>query len=137
MITIEKRFTFDAAHRLEGLPPDHKCSRMHGHTYAVEIRLHGLPNAQGMLVDYQAISDAWKPIAEQLDHRYLNEIAGLSTPTTEVLVIWIFDRLGGTPIAHLISSVRVEESSSTYAQLNARAHKLYRRASEIVALVGA
>lgn len=35
---IEKRFGFDAAHRLPSLPPGHKCSRGHGHTYTV-VRL--------------------------------------------------------------------------------------------------
>ena len=136
MITIAKRFTFDAAHRLSMLPADHKCHRLHGHTYAVELRLFGVPDARGFIADYQDIAEAWAPIHDQLDHRYLNEIVGLEKPSTEALVIWIFDRILRSAVGHLVSSIRVAESESTWAELSAQDYEAFRRSPDIVALVG-
>jgi 6-pyruvoyltetrahydropterin/6-carboxytetrahydropterin synthase len=119
MITIAKQFTFDAAHRLLGLPETHKCHRLHGHTYGVEIQLHGVPDDRGFIVDYAELAEAWAPIFEELDHRYLNDIVGLSVPSTEVLVQWIFERLGASSIGKFISAVKVSESSTTWALLRA------------------
>lgn len=114
MITIAKRFHFDAAHRLDRLPPEHKCSRMHGHTYRVEIRLRGEPDALGFIVDYAEIAAAWAPLEEALDHRTLNDVPGLEIPTTEVLVRWIAERLAQA--LPQLCSVRVHESSTTWAE---------------------
>jgi 6-pyruvoyltetrahydropterin/6-carboxytetrahydropterin synthase len=136
MITIAKHFTFEAAHQLHGLPEGHKCSRMHGHSYEVEIQLNGLPDERGFVVDYQEIADAWAPLHEALDHRCLNEVPGLSTPTTEVLVIWIFDRLILSPIGALVARVRVSESTTTWAELSARSHAAYRGSPVIRRLMG-
>lgn len=133
LTTISKTFDFDAAHRLDRLPEEHKCHRLHGHTYRVEIRLRGEPGGRlGMLIDYAEIAAAWAPIDAALDHRYLNDIPGLEVPTTEVLAAWIFDQLksNGTQIDHpekhgvewkslggLSLAVRVYESSTTYAEV--------------------
>ena len=35
---IFKEFTFEAAHRLPNLPAEHKCSRLHGHSFRVIAR---------------------------------------------------------------------------------------------------
>ena len=137
MIKIAKHFHFDSAHRLDSLPEHHKCHRLHGHTYEVEIRLHGVPDERGFVVDYQDITDAWAPIHNALDHRYLNEVPGLAVPSTEVLVIWIFDRLTESPISALISSVRVSESSTTFAELSARDYKAYRSSPAVRKLLDA
>jgi 6-pyruvoyltetrahydropterin/6-carboxytetrahydropterin synthase len=123
MITIAKRFTFDAAHRLKELPETHKCHRLHGHTYEVEIRLHGVPDDRGFIVDYQEIADAWAPLHEALDHRYLNEVPGLFIPSTERLVRWIFDRLAVSEIGKYLSAIKVSESSTTWAELTAHDYK--------------
>jgi 6-pyruvoyltetrahydropterin/6-carboxytetrahydropterin synthase len=50
---ISKKFTFDAAHQLEGLPYEHKCGRLHGHTYTVEVVIgaHKLTE-EGWVVDF-------------------------------------------------------------------------------------
>lgn len=117
MITIAKRFTFDAAHRLERLPADHKCHRLHGHTYEVELRLCGNVDADtGFIVDYAEIEAAWEPVFDAIDHRYLNEVPGLEVPSTEVLVAWIAARLAET-LPELVS-VRVSESSTTWAEVD-------------------
>lgn len=127
--TIAKRFTFDAAHRLDRLPADHKCHRLHGHTYGVEIQLRGTPDANGFLVDYDDIGKAWARLHALLDHRYLNEIPGLEIPSTEALAAWIWERLDRAnefmvgahkPGEHsLLYRVHVSESSSTWAEVGA------------------
>lgn len=91
---ITKRFTFDAAHRLPAVPEDHKCSRLHGHTYQVWIHVSGPVSPRlGWIADFGDIKTEWKPLEEQLDHRFLNEIPGLENPTAEVLAAWICQRL--------------------------------------------
>lgn len=119
MVTIAKRFTFDAAHFLPCMPEGHKCRGMHGHTYEAEIRLAGYPDDRGILVDFDDIAKAWAPIHALIDHKVLNEVPGLSTPSTEVLVCWLFERIAETEIGKYLSSLRVSESSSTWAEIKA------------------
>lgn len=45
------------------------------------------------MMDYAEISQAFKPLWEQLDHHYLNEIEGLENPTSERVALWIWARL--------------------------------------------
>jgi len=121
MITIAKSFTFDAAHRLERLPETHKCHRMHGHTYTVELQLSGEPNSNGFVVDYADMAEAWQPIHDLVDHRVLNEVRGLEIPSTEVIVEWIFHKLVDHPvIGPLLAAVVVKESSTTWAKITDR-----------------
>src|SRR5437879_5943345 len=91
---IFKEFTFEAAHRLPHVDPKHKCGRLHGHSYRIEVHVTGKPGAEsGWVVDFAAIKEVFQPIHETLDHRYLNEIEGLANPTTENLSRWIWQRL--------------------------------------------
>lgn len=91
---IFKEFTFEAAHRLPNVPEGHKCARLHGHSYRVEIRVGGeVGEKSGWVVDFADLSTAFKPLHSQLDHYYLNEVPGLENPTSEVLARWIWDRL--------------------------------------------
>jgi len=117
-VTISKRFDFDAAHWLPHVCEGHKCGRMHGHTYVVELRLRGVPDKRmGWFVDYAEIAAAWAPLNDQLDHRLLNEIEGLDNPTTEVLVTWIASKLKQTSIGQWLCAVRVYESSTTWCEM--------------------
>jgi 6-pyruvoyltetrahydropterin/6-carboxytetrahydropterin synthase len=94
---IFKEFSFEAAHRLPFVPEDHKCSRLHGHSFRVEVHVRGeVDEESGWIMDFADIKDAFKPIHQQLDHYYLNEIAGLENPTSENLGRWIWDRLEPT-----------------------------------------
>jgi len=116
-VRISKTFDFDAAHHLPHVPDDHKCKRMHGHTYRVEVVLAGYPDARGFIVDYAEIAQAWEPIHNALDHRLLNEVPGLENPTTEVLAPWILDRFKASlPWVRL---VRVYESATTWCEAEA------------------
>lgn len=91
---IFKEFTFEAAHRLPAVPEGHKCGRLHGHSFRVEVFVSGPVGEQsGWVIDFAEIKQKVDPIQKQLDHYYLNEIEGLENPTSEVLARWIWKRL--------------------------------------------
>ncbi len=97
---IFKVFTIEAAHRLPNVPEGHKCGRLHGHSFRVEIHLKGRIDPQsGWIVDFADVKKVFKPYYEQLDHNYLNEIEGLENPTSENFARWIWhsvvDKLPG------------------------------------------
>ena len=91
---IYKTFTIEAAHRLPNLPAQHKCSRLHGHSFTIEVHLDGdNDNTNGWVMDFADISKTFQPVFEQLDHQYLNEVEGLENPTSENLAKWIWSKL--------------------------------------------
>ena len=94
MIEIFKEIRFEAAHRLPNVPEGHKCARLHGHSFKVELHLCGeVGEHSGWLMDFSELDRAFKPLYEQLDHHYLNDIDGLANPTSENLAKWIWDRM--------------------------------------------
>jgi 6-pyruvoyltetrahydropterin/6-carboxytetrahydropterin synthase len=93
-VRLVHEFRFEAAHKLPKVPPGHKCARVHGHSFKVELCVSGPVNPDtGWFIDYQVLFDRWEPLYKRLDHHYLNEIEGLENPTSEVLVKWIWDRV--------------------------------------------
>ena len=106
---IYKAFTIEAAHRLPNLPESHKCYRLHGHSFKIEVHVTGeVDQNTGWIMDFADISAAFKPLFERLDHHYLNEIEGLENPTSENLARWIWRQL--QPALPLLSSVVVQET---------------------------
>jgi len=106
---IYKKFSIEAAHKLINLPAEHKCSRLHGHSFQVELRISGdVDEKFGWVQDFSDIKLAFKPIYEQLDHHYLNEIDGLENPTSENIARWIWKKL--KPDLSLLSAVIVRET---------------------------
>jgi len=77
------RFGFEAAHALPNLPESHKCRRMHGHSFSVEVGATETMHLSEQLLD----------VYRALDRTCLNDIAGLSNPTSEHVARWIWQRL--------------------------------------------
>ena len=89
------------------MPAGHKCSRLHGHSYRVEIALRGpVDPSTGWLVDFAVIDDAWAVLSRQLDHHNLNDVDGLDNPTCENLCAFIWKEL--KPKVPSLSAVMVE-----------------------------
>lgn len=106
---IKKSFRFEAAHRLPNLPADHKCSRLHGHSFKVTLVLEGsLDPHYGWVQDAGEIKERFNPILKQLDHYYLNDITGLENPTAEILSKWIYEK--SKPLLPLLKKIKVSET---------------------------
>ena len=109
---IFKVFRIEAAHRLPHVPEGHKCARLHGHSFAVELRVGGTPDPQsGWIMDFGDIKAIFQPIYDQLDHHYLNDIPGLENPTSEMLAIWIWNKL--KPLLPALSEIVVHETCTS------------------------
>jgi 6-pyruvoyltetrahydropterin/6-carboxytetrahydropterin synthase len=108
-----KEFTFEAAHRLPHVAADHKCARLHGHSYRVVVHVQGpVDPTSGMVIDFADMKAAFKPIIdEHLDHYYLNDVPGLDNPTSENLARWLWERL--SPALPTLSAVEVRETCTS------------------------
>ena len=109
-VELVKEFRFEAAHRLPHVPAGHKCSRVHGHSFRISVRVEGeVDSATGWLLDFGEISARVEPLLRsELDHRLLNEVPGLENPTSEMLCAWLWARL--QPIVPRLSAVTVHET---------------------------
>ena len=109
---IFKEFTFEAAHYLPNVPDDHKCKRLHGHSYHITIYLTGpVDETSGWVADFAEIKRQFKPIWLQLNHHYLNEIEGLENPTCENIARWIWQRL--KPNLAQLSKIAIKETCTS------------------------
>lgn len=91
---LTKDFTFEAAQTLPLAPEGHKCRKMHGHSFKVEVSVEGeVDRSVGWVYDHARIGAAMKPLIAQLDHSYLNEIAGLQNPTIENMAAWFWEKI--------------------------------------------
>lgn len=95
--TVVSKVRFESAHFLPHVPPEHKCRRMHGHSYRCEIHVTGPVDPHfAWVLDYAEIRDAFEPLRKRLDHHVLNEIEGLGNPTSEAIAAWIWRELQPT-----------------------------------------
>lgn len=93
-IILAKDFEFESAQSLPQFPEGHKCRKIHGHSFKLTVSVHGpVDEATGIFIDHAVISQAMRPIIEQLDHAYLNDIPGLENPTIETMSRWLWERL--------------------------------------------
>lgn len=114
IVEVTRSISFEAAHRLPNVPEGHKCARLHGHSFRAELAVRGPIGAtSGWVLDFADVKAAFAPLFDQLDHRYLNEVPGLENPTSEVLAVWIWDRL--QPTLPGLSRVTVHETCTSAA----------------------
>ncbi len=113
---IGKQYAFSAAHQLPCVPEWHPCHRLHGHNYIVEVEIRGeIAPKDGFCsnIDFMEVDKNMKPIIDQLDHHFLNDIPGLENPTAELIAAWILDKY---PVKYLYS-VTVWETPKCWAQV--------------------
>lgn len=116
---ISQAFKFEAAHYLPNVPEKHRCRRLHGHSYRVEVQLDGPVDPRtGFVVDFFDVEQAFGDIVAALDHRCLNEVEGLSNPTAENIAVWIWDSLKVR--LKQIAAVRVYETADCWAEYTGR-----------------
>ena len=109
---IYKDITFEAAHLLPNLPNEHKCRQLHGHSFKLRITIAGsIDKKIGWVQDFSELKSKFEPIYNLLDHRYLNEIEGLENPTSENILIWIWNKL--KPSLPMLSSLEIKETCTT------------------------
>jgi 6-pyruvoyltetrahydropterin/6-carboxytetrahydropterin synthase len=109
---ISKTFHIEAAHRLPNVPPGHKCARLHGHSFAIEVHVKGPVDPElGWVMDFADMKAAFAPLFERIDHRYLNEVSGLENPTSENLARWVWNEL--KPRLPLLDHVIVHETCTS------------------------
>jgi 6-pyruvoyltetrahydropterin/6-carboxytetrahydropterin synthase len=113
-VEIFKAFTLESAHRLPNVPDGHKCARVHGHSFRVGLHVSGPVDPHlGWVMDFAEIKQAFEPLFQRLDHRYLNDVPGLDNPTSEHLARYIWQEL--KPALPLLSRVVVHETCTSGA----------------------
>jgi len=109
---IFKEFSIEAAHWLPNVPAGHKCGRLHGHSFHIELHVSGPVDPKlGWVLDFADIKQAFKGIEDQIDHRCLNEVAGLENPTSENLCRWLWQKL--KPELTTLSKIVVKETCTS------------------------
>jgi 6-pyruvoyltetrahydropterin/6-carboxytetrahydropterin synthase len=95
-VELTRKYRFAAAHHLPRAPEGHKCRRLHGHSYEIEVAVSGAVDpVRGWLIDYGEVDRIVEPVVRELDHRTLNDVPGLENATSEMLCGWLWERLDG------------------------------------------
>ena len=113
-VEIVQTFRFESAHSLPRVPDTHKCKRLHGHSYQVDVHVLGPVDPDtGWVIDFFDIEAFFSPISKALDHRVLNDVPGLDNPTAENMAVWIWRKL--KPVLPALSQVVVHETGTSRA----------------------
>lgn len=121
MYRISKRFEFSCGHHLPHLPPEHPCSRPHGHNYVASlIFVSDTLDPTGFVVDFRALDVVKHWLDEHWDHRDLNALPEGERPaqtTSEGLARFLFDQVSVLlpAVAPRLLEVRISETGKTYA----------------------
>lgn len=121
---IWRRYRLQSAHRLPNVAPGHKCGRVHGHGFEVIIHADIDLESRALGVDYDALDDLWAPIHAELDHRYLNDVAGLENPTSELIASWLWSRI--KPRLPQLSWVTVYETEQCGAHFDGTNYRIWK-----------
>lgn len=113
--TITRRYHFEAAHFLPFVADDHKCKRMHGHNYIVDVTVADEVKKNGFLIDFADLDLLVQPLILKVDHRCLNDIVGLENPTAELIAAWFLTNLG---TFYPVSAVRVYETRDCWSDVS-------------------
>lgn len=101
--------TFDTAHWLPRVPPDHKCHNLHGHTYRIRLEYGQNVNPQsGWVVDYAEIKAVWEEVKKLLDHKCLNDV--IENSTCENLAMFIRDALYKAEYGRILKRIEIRET---------------------------
>jgi len=118
VLELSKTFRFEAAHWLPNFPQDHKCRRLHGHSFKIEVVVRGpLDESTGIVMDFGDLKRVVKPFVEELDHQCLNHLGAdradalLQNPTAENLARWFYHNL--RPHLPLLHEVIVYETCTS------------------------
>jgi 6-pyruvoyltetrahydropterin/6-carboxytetrahydropterin synthase len=116
---IGKRFTFEAAHQLANLPEGHKCGRLHGHSYTIEVVFMATElTGPGFVADFADLTPVKQHLAERFDHHALNASLDVE-PTSENLARCLFEWCAtnlSMPTTATLEAVRVSETPATWAE---------------------
>ena len=117
-VELHKTFRFEAAHWLPAFPDGHKCRRLHGHSFVVEVWCRGpIDPTTGVLLDYGDIKRTVSPIVDRLDHYCLNELGALwndpllQNPTSENLAVWFYQQI--QPLLPQLDHIRIHETCTS------------------------
>ncbi len=109
---LKMQFRIESARRLSYLPSNHPCSQVHGHSFLITLTFYGPWNESlAWMRDYHEIEVLVKPILNQLDHHYLNDIPGLEKPTSESLCVYLYDKI--KPLLTELQKVTIAETPTT------------------------
>jgi 6-pyruvoyltetrahydropterin/6-carboxytetrahydropterin synthase len=124
---VWRRFRFQSAHRLPNVPSGHKCGRMHGHGFEAIIHANQDLGSKALSIDYDLLDEVWAPLHMGLNYQCLNDIEGLSNPTSENIAAWIWQRL--KPALPELSWVTVFETGSCGANFDGRQYRIWKEFS--------
>ena len=120
MVTVTRRFSFDAAHHLPHY--DGKCHNLHGHTYVLDVTVTGEVSfdkndpKQGMIIDFGDLKKIVNDnVVERYDHQNLNKF--FENPTAECMVMFIGEMIEQLlpEGVHLVCAKLWEKYPSSYA----------------------
>lgn len=117
-VCISREFSFDAAHQLNW--HSGKCYNLHGHTYKLIVTVSGIPNKNGIVMDFGDLKKIVETyVINQLDHSYLNKT--FKNPTAELMALKIFEEIK----KHLTKKVKLVElqlfeSPTTWATVKSK-----------------
>jgi 6-pyruvoyltetrahydropterin/6-carboxytetrahydropterin synthase len=126
MYTVSVQAHYDAAHFLKNY--EGKCERLHGHRYLVEVAVQSPTlNEAGIAFDFVELKRHLRALAEDLDHRNLNELPqfeGLET-SAENQARYFFEqleRLLPEELGRGLLYARVWETPTQWAQYSPVGH---------------